>query len=86
MGIILYIVQYCGAWRFYGCGRVSHEVFSEVSVTKLKDLRLDPEVELFVDFNASSLNNGSKVVDIMTYHVEMFISDRLLIASNRLSQ
>lgn len=86
MGIILYIIQYCGAWRSYGCGKVSHEVFSEVSITKLKDLRPDPEVELFVDFDASSLNNGSKVVGIMTYHVEMFISDRLLIASNRLSQ
>jgi hypothetical protein len=71
---------------FYGCGKVSHEVFSEVSITKLMDLRPDPEVELLVNFNASFQNNGSKVVDIMMYHVEMFISDRLLIASNRLSQ
>jgi hypothetical protein len=86
MSIILYIIQYCGAWRFYGCGKVSHEVFSEVFITKLKDLRLDPEVELLVGFNASSLNSGSKVIDIMMYHVEMFISDRLLIASNRLSR
>ena len=85
MSIILYIIQCCGAWRFYGCEKVSHEVFSEVPITKLKDLRPGPEVELLVDFNASSQNNGSKVVDIMMYHVEMFISDHLLIASNRLS-